>query len=786
MVALTRTQADTGQLNIDSLALLTPGDAYPRAQRLCGFGALCEAEALELTGRMHLATDHRDYTGKGFAAGFEGVGDSIGFDINAPAAGDYELTVRYANGFTSQAGVTLTVEGGSSTPVPLPSTGNWDTWKPTTVPVHLAAGINHVTLVRQSTDAGNVNVDSLAIGPAGTGLPAPSSTPGETCGFGRLCEAESVGLSGGARSAKDHNGYGGKGFAAGLDITGAQLTVRTVDVPAAGTYSLQLRYARGLKTPATVTVQVGTETASTLALPSTSDWDSWRTVRADVTLPAGTSDVFLKCPQTGGCVANIDTVAVTKTDAPLLAPHAALGGYRRGLDGFDGNNGSVILNPGLLYQDGWSLLDDTASAAYDLASRTTTPRAAHPGGYQDGYVFGYGQDYARALGDLATLTGPSKLLPRWAYGVWFSEYLDRTAADFQDNLLPTFRKEGVPLDVLVVDTDFKAGNLWNGWEIDTAKFPDPEKFFDWARAQGLHTTLNIHPSIQATDPQFASAQATAKNKLPLHTGGCSGGASECYVFDFGDADQLKAFFGLHDTMKQQGTDFWWLDWCCDASEANLDGVTGDAWINQQYTDYTNARIGRGFAFSRAFGSLQAGGYSNPTAVPTGPWADKRTTLPFTGDTTSTWGTLAAEVGFTSGEGVATGLSAISHDIGGHNGGLWNLPGADVVGGRDRPGEVADAVPVCGDGGVGHGCSPRLRRAPAPARPPGPRASIMPHRVTFVTVSACGASEATRVPLGAEPAHEVARMAPAASISWSAAWAAASSTPATRSVSTVTS
>ena len=47
-------------------------------------------------------------------------------------------------------------------------------------------------------------------------------------------------------------------------------------------------------------------------------------------------------------------------------------------------------------------------------------------------------------------------------------------------------------------------------------------------------------------------------------------------------------------------------------------------------------------------------------------------------------------------------------------------------------------------------------------------------------------EATPVPLGAEPAHEVARMAPAASISWSAAWAAASSTPATRSVSTVTS
>ncbi|MFY0577400.1 hypothetical protein ACN28S_26505 [Cystobacter fuscus] len=53
MVALTRTKSDTGQLNIDSLALLKSGDAYPQAARTCGFGALCEAEALALTGRMH-------------------------------------------------------------------------------------------------------------------------------------------------------------------------------------------------------------------------------------------------------------------------------------------------------------------------------------------------------------------------------------------------------------------------------------------------------------------------------------------------------------------------------------------------------------------------------------------------------------------------------------------------------------------------------------------------------------------------------------------------------------
>ena len=95
-------------------------------------------------------------------------------------------------------------------------------------------------------------------------------------------------------------------------------------------------------------------------------------------------------------------------------------------------------------------------------------------------------------------------------------------------------------------------------------------------------------------------------------------------------------------------------------------MTPDAWINQQYADYTAANLGRGFAFSRAYGSLQAGGYSGQQGLPTGPWADKRTTVHFTGDTTSDWATLKFEVGYTPGESASTGLSAVSNDIGGFN------------------------------------------------------------------------------------------------------------------------
>jgi hypothetical protein len=634
----------------------------------CAPGTLCEAEALALNG-LSAATDHRDYTGRGFAAGFEGTGNSLTFAVTPAAAGAQQLTVRYANsvggdGQSVARTVTVTVDGVAAGTLTLPPTANWDTWALASVPVNLTAGRHEVSLVRTASDSGNVNVDSLAVLAPGAAYPAPTPPGAQPCAFGAVCEADTGTPTGGARLADDHNGYSGDGFVAGLERTGAGVALAVTGVPAAGDYRVQVRYANGLagSQPAqsrTMTVTANDAPPVTATLPATSGWDYWRTESVLVSLRAGTNTVTLGCPTDQSCNVNVDTVAVTARNAPLLAPHAPLGGYRRGLDNV---NGGARTYAGLLFADGWTLLDDSASALYRPATRTVTPR---PAAGQDGYVFAYGQNYRRGLRELSTLTGPTKLLPRWAYGVWYSEYYDRTAAEFQ-SLVSRFTAEGVPLDALVVDTDFKAPDKWNGWSIDPTRFPDWDAFAAQLRRQGVHTGLNIHPSILGSDPHFARAQEIARGKLQRT--GCNGGA-DCYVFDFGDPDQLKAYFWLHDQIGAEKLDFWWLDWCCDASRSTPAGVTPDAWINQQYADRT------GFAFSRAYGSLQAGGYGNPGPVPTGPWADKRTTLHFTGDTTSNWETLRFEIGYTPGESAATGLAAVSHDIGGHTGGLQE-PGSE--------------------------------------------------------------------------------------------------------------
>ncbi|MEV6741466.1 TIM-barrel domain-containing protein [Streptomyces sp. NPDC051104] len=666
---------DAENLSVHLTAGDAPVTATPWKRLTCKPGDLCEAENLRLDG-VSVAYDHAGHTGTGFAAGFTGTGSSASADIDVSSAGTYQFDLRYANslggdGKDETRTLALSVDGGARQTVTLPSTGSWDTWKVATASVALGAGHHTVALTRTASDSGNVNVDSVALVRPGDPYPPVSTTAITDCLLGVSCEAEAGRIAGTATSATDHQGYAGGGFVAELN-QGSGLTTHLVGVPADGTYTLRVRYANGtgsdgLHQTRTASVSAGA-TTGTLTLPATKDWDDWRTASVPVILKAGEDDITLGCPDTASCHVNLDTVSVAPTGAAAPQPHLALGGYRRGLDGVTGNGPAPTTTPGLLDKDGWYLLDDTPSALYDTATQKVTPRPPHGGEpYQDGYVFGFGHDYKQGLTDLATLTGPPALLPSWAYGVWYSEYIDRTAADYENTILPAFRSEGVPLDVLVTDTDFKAVNNWSGWEMDSGRFPDPKGFFDWSAAQGLHNTLNVHPSILASDPQFAQAQATAKGKLTK--GGCAPGASvesNCYTFDFGDPEQLKAYLDLHRTMDEQGNDFWWLDWCCDSSQSSLRGVTPDAWINQQYATLTGKTLGRGFVLSRAYGSLLAGGYSGQQALPTGPWADKRTTVHFTGDTSSTWGALKLEVGYTPGESAATGMAAITHDIGGHN------------------------------------------------------------------------------------------------------------------------
>jgi hypothetical protein len=517
---------------------------------------------------------------------------------------------------------------------------------------------------------GNTSITLTARNAPVTARPSWPAPPG-ACGFAAACQAEDGRLSGGESVNYDHTGYTGRGFAADYGQVSAADAWTVTGVPAAGSYDMQVRYANGGSQDRTLSVQVNGTVVGQITLPPTASWDSWATASRTVQLNAGTNTLGTECAAGDGCNVNTDSVAVTQPGGPY--PTAAppppvtepgqLGGWTRGLDSYTNQAGTNIdqvqLHPGILNRRGWSLLDDTYTALR-TSDGWATPRPDHNGApYQDGYFFGYGDNYQQALRDLRALTGPADMLPEWAFGVWYSRYYPYTTSDYETQLVPAFRAHNVPLDALVADTDWKSPQTWDGWNWNPALFPDPQGFLDWAKQQGLNVTLNVHAGIDASDPKFAATQQAAGGGLQPAAQCFS---PQCYRFDWGNQAQASAWFGLHQPFEQQGVRQWWLDWCCTDSVVNMPGLTPDSWINSLYAQHTDARGLRGFILARIGSSFED--YQGAPA--SGPWGDHRSTVHFTGDTEPTWASLAFEAQMTAAE-ASIGEPYVSHDIGSFKG-----------------------------------------------------------------------------------------------------------------------
>ncbi|MFC1419061.1 ricin-type beta-trefoil lectin domain protein [Streptacidiphilus cavernicola] len=514
----------------------------------------------------------------------------------------------------------------------------------------------------------NVSVTLTGSGGA-PGVQAAPSFP-SFCTVDSACEAEDGQFSGMAAAAYDHTGHTGSGFVAGFQGTGSGVSQDVSLVPATGSYRLSVRYSNANGSTGSLSTRINGGSGPALSLPVTSSWNAWSTASVTVNLTAGTDTVGLLQAAGDTGKVNIDSIAVTPVSTTAYpaastaltstgygaGPTDTLGGWSRTLD--NPETLPVPEHPGILDRDGWYLLDDTRTALLS-SGHTVTDRPGHGGQpYQDGYFFGYGQNYKQGLADLNTLTGGTALLPESAYGVWYSRYYAYTTADYENTLLPAFRSTETPIDWLVTDTDWKSPSQWNGWNWNPALFPDPQAFLDWTKQQGLSLALNIHPTIDSADPKFAAADSQAGGLLP------DGGTT--YAFDWSKPAQLASYFALHQPFEQQGVREWWLDYCtnCGGSTASDPQVAPDNLINQAYADDGAAKGLRGFSFARIGGSEQGGDDSNYAI---GPWSERRNTMQFTGDTPATWDMLAFEARFTPDE-AAAGLSNISDDIGSFHGG----------------------------------------------------------------------------------------------------------------------
>ena len=358
-----------------------------------------------------------------------------------------------------------------------------------------------------------------------------------------------------------------------------------------------------------------------------------------------------------------DNLEIKATDGfftwkPGMKQKENLKGTFRTLDGLDGDvqtqtwvsdmkKGEIRqFEDGILAKDGWTLIDESENFLFD-DSEWAWVKERDAKKCQDWYFMAYGHDYKAALKDFTVFAGKMPLPPRFTFGYWWSRYWAYTDKEMR-TLVDKFHAYDIPLDVLVVDMDWhytdEGRGGWTGWTWNKSLFPDPVKFMDYLKSEGLKVTLNLHPA-EGFDHWEACYPALAKSlgKDPEGT----------KRIDWINSDKefmTNMFEQVMHPMQEEGVDFWWLDWQQHVYDTELTRLHNTWWINYCYfTDMERHGDKRPLLYHRW------GGLGN-----------HRYQVGFSGDATITWKSLEFQPYFT-----ATSSNVLygywSHDIGGHLG-----------------------------------------------------------------------------------------------------------------------
>ena len=316
----------------------------------------------------------------------------------------------------------------------------------------------------------------------------------------------------------------------------------------------------------------------------------------------------------------------------------------------------IHLDDGILSRHGVALLDDSTSLCL-LEDGKLHLREGSP---VDLYVFAYGQDYRGALRGLYAICGAPQLLPRYAFGNWWSRNITYTEKSYL-HLMEDFRKRGVTFTAGCVDMDwhwthtldeekgitasgknddFHGGNNgWTGYSWNTKLFPDPKRFLAKLKQRGMHMGLNLHPAdgvryFEDAYPAMAEAM------------GIDPSTEERIPFDITNDTFINAYFDiLHRPLERDGVAFWWIDWQ-QGTQSNVPGLD-PLWSLNHYHYLESGKDGKNPMILSRYAGI--GSHRYP--------------LGFSGDTYITWDSLDYIPYFTANASNA-GYTWWSHDIGG--------------------------------------------------------------------------------------------------------------------------
>ena len=301
---------------------------------------------------------------------------------------------------------------------------------------------------------------------------------------------------------------------------------------------------------------------------------------------------------------------------------------------------------GILAKDGWTLIDESENLLFD-DSEWAWVQERPEGECQDWYFMAYGHDYKAALKDFTVFAGKMPLPPRFTFGYWWSRYWAYTDRELR-TLVDKFHAYDIPLDVLVVDMDWHYTDPgrggWTGWTWNKSLFPNPQKFMNYLKDEGLKVTINLHP---------ADGFDHFEEKYPALAESLGRDAADTSRIEWVNSDKkfmTEVFDKVMHPMQEEGVDFWWLDWQQHMYDKEMEKLHNTWWINYCY-----------------FSDMERNGDKRPMLYHRwGGLGNHRYQIGFSGDATISWESLEFQPYFT-----ATASNVLygywSHDIGGHLG-----------------------------------------------------------------------------------------------------------------------
>jgi alpha-glucosidase len=347
---------------------------------------------------------------------------------------------------------------------------------------------------------------------------------------------------------------------------------------------------------------------------------------------------------------------------------------------------------GLQHGTAYGIFFDNSYRSYFDFGRSSQQYAAFGAeGGEMNYYFFYGPSIKKILGRYTELTGRMPLPPMWALGNQQSRwgYYPDTMAE---EVVREYRARDLPLDVLHLDIDYMQGYRVFTWNTD--RFPNPKGLTDKLKQQGVKLVTIVDPGVKyqpqgsgasvtsaAPNPELTSQdksyyvfnQGLEKNYFQKRQSGQlfipKVWPGESVFVDFTLPEARRWWGDLHRAYTENGVSGIWndmnepSDFVDQTGKNQMDVVSYDEGENSTHAKNRNV-----FALLEARATYEGLERLQPDKRPyiitrAGYAGIQRYSTMWTGDTTSTWDTLALSIPVFQTLGLS-GEAFVGSDVGG--------------------------------------------------------------------------------------------------------------------------